>query len=612
MANMEERIASLRSKANALAEQPGVYLMKNKHQEIIYVGKAKRLKHRVVSYFRQNKMHNQKQCKMIEQIQDFDYIICDSEFEALVLECSLIKQYAPKYNILLKDDKGYHYIKITDESYPRIQAAKQKAADTATYLGPYVSQFSVTQSVDAVNKVFGLPTCNRRFPQDFNKMRPCLNFYIKQCEGLCQGKISQEQYAERIKQAMTYLKQGSAQFIEEMERQMNQAAEKLEFEKAAKMRDKIKAMKRLNEKQKVLSHAVKEQDFIGMEMLENTACVVVLKFRNGVLHDTDDYIFHDVYDSDELMHQFMTQYYLKREEIPKVISLSKAFGDIQLYQEYLSATAGHSVQLTVPARGEQSQLARMTHHNALEKLSQQVGKKSKEITALKQLGDLLGLPKEPIYIESYDISNIGNDYIVGGMVVFEHAKPLKSAYKKFKMKQNVTQDDYACLSEMISRRFRNYFDDSVTDAGFKRLPDLILLDGGKGHVSVITQLLADMNLYVPVYGMVKDSKHKTRAIAKQGGEIQISGAQAAFRLVTQVQEEVHRFAIGFQRKTHHKKAFGLELTSIPGIGEKRAFSLLKAFKTQKALREASVDQIQSAARLGEKTAQDVYNYLHQD
>lgn len=607
---MMERIDRLRAKANSLVLKPGVYLMKDNAGQIIYIGKAKKLKNRVVSYFRQNKGHNEKVRKMVSLVEDFDYIVCDSEFEALVLECSLIKQYTPKYNILLKDDKGYHYVKITPGPYPRIQAVKQKLDDGAEYLGPYTSSFSVKQSVDEVNKVFSLPVCGKKFPEEFKKTRPCLNYHIKNCAGICLGKISPPEYQQIVKEAVAYLKNGSSRSVEALQKQMEEAAENLEFEKAAKLRDRLLAIQRLGQTQKVLLNSEKDQDFVAVEHSVSTACIAVLKFRGGRLHDKDDFMFYDVFDTEELMLQFLSQYYTKGVDIPRYLSLAVPLPDTELYQDYFSELAGHRVSINVPQKGEQKRLIEMAQSNALEQLSLRLNKKSREIIAQQELGRLLGLPKEPEYIESYDISNIGNDYMVGGMVVFQNAKPLKSAYKKFSMKENVTQDDYACMREMITRRFKNYLDETVTDEGFKRLPDLILLDGGSGHVGVVVPLLKELGINVPVFGMVKDSKHKTRAIASTGGEIQLYSNKTAFKLVTQIQDEVHRFSITYQRQKHKQNTFTMGLTSVKGIGEKKAFALLKAFKTQKAMRAATVEELKTAGKLTQESAEALYQHLH--
>ena len=606
---MNPKIDLLRDKANRLVERPGVYLMKNKQKEIIYIGKAKRLKNRVVSYFRQNKGHTEKVRKMVSQVDDFDYIVADSEFEALVLECSLIKQYTPKYNILLKDDKGYHYIKITNEDYPRIQAVKQKLDDGASYLGPYTSAYTVKQSVEEVNKLFRLPTCGKKFPQDFRKERPCLNFHIHNCCGLCQGRIKQEEYQATIREAMSYLKNGSAKTMESLRAQMEEAAENLEFERAAKLRDKLRAMERLTLSQKVFLNASKDQDFIGLEQTNELSCIVVLKFRNGQLHDKDYFFFEEAPEQEELLSEFLSQYYRQGRYIPKMISLPVQLEDMEVYQNYFSQLSGKKIILNVPQKGEQKKQIAMAEQNALEELSLKLQKKSREIVALQELQKLLGLSKLPEYIESYDISNMGNDYMVGGMIVFENAKPLKSAYKKFSMKENATQDDYACMQEVLRRRFAHYLDPEEKDEGFRRLPDLILLDGGAGHVNAVRSVLESMGIQVPLFGMVKDSRHRTRAITGEGGEIQISTCQSAFRLTTMIQDEVHRFAITYQRQKHKKNAFSLELTQIKGIGPKKAAALMKRFRTKKGLKEAELLELKEAGGLTDQAAQALYDLI---
>ena len=606
---MNPKIDLLRAKANSLVEKPGVYLMKDKQNNIIYIGKAKRLKLRVVSYFRQNKGHTEKVRKMVSHVDDFDVIVTDSEFEALVLECSLIKQYNPKYNILLKDGKGYHYIKVTDEPFPRITASKQKLDDKATYIGPYTSTYSVKQSVEEVNKIFSLPTCTRKFPEEFRKERPCLNYHIKNCSGICMGKTSQKEYQKTIKEAMDFLRHGSSDSIARLTQQMEEAAENLEFEKAAKLRDRLNAIKRLSLTQKVLLDTEKDQDFIGIEQMNEKACIAILKFRGGRLHDKDDYFFEEHEDKEELLSEFITQYYHQGTEIPKTISLSIPFPDAELYQEYLTKIAGHKITITIPQKGEQKRLVEMAENNALEELSRKTHKKSKEIIALQELSKLLGLSNVPEYIESYDISNLGNDNMVAGMVVFENARPLKSNYKKFSMKDNLTQDDYACMREVLTRRFQRYLSPEEKDEGFKRMPDLILLDGGKGHVSAVTPAVRALGIQVPIFGMVKDSRHKTRAIAMDGGEIQISTFQSAFRLVTQIQDEVHRFSITYQRKKHQKNTFTLELTSVKGIGEKKAFALLKKYKTKKAMKEPSLEELKETAKINDETAARLYEVI---
>ncbi len=611
MIDYNPKIDELREKANNLVERPGVYLMKDKQNEIIYIGKAKRLKNRVVSYFRQNKGHNNKVRKMVSLVDHFDYIVTDSEYEALILECSLIKQYLPKYNILLKDDKGYPYIEITKGAYPRIRAVKQKQNDGGTYLGPFTSGLSVKQSVDDVNRLFGLPTCNKRFPEDFRKERPCLNYHIRRCSGVCMGKISQAEYQSLIQDAISYLKNGGQQTTEMLRAQMEEAAEALDFEKAAKLRDRMRAIEKLGESQKVLRADETSHDYIGIERLGTRACVAILQFRGGQLHNKDDFSFRDIEDLEELLTDFIPQYYHKGGDVPKILSVDLELEDRELYENYLSELAGRKVTINVPQRGEQKKLIDMAKQNALEQLSYKIHQKSAEVTALQELGELLGMDQPPQYIESYDISNIGNDYMVAGMVVFENARPLRKAYKKFSIKEQATQDDYACMQEVIRRRFEHYQNPEETDEGFKRLPDLILLDGGKGHVSAVSPVLRQMGISVPLFGMVKDSKHKTRAIATNGGEIQVSTFRSAFRLITQIQDEVHRFSITFQRQKQKQKNFAISLTEVPGIGKVKAQTLLKHYKTKTALKAASIEELQEIAKVRDEVAKALYDHIQQ-
>lgn len=601
----------LRDKANSLVEQPGVYLMKDRHKAIIYIGKAKRLKHRVVSYFRQNKGHNDKVRRMVEQVEDFDYIVTASEFEALVLECSLIKQYTPKYNILLKDDKGYSYIKITNDLFPRIQSALQKIDDGATYLGPYTSSYAVKQAVADVNQVFQLPTCNRRFPAEFRKGRPCLNYHIHNCQGICRGRVSKSDYQALIEEAVAHLKQGSARSIERLTGQMMEASEAMDFERAATLRDRIKAIGRLQDTQHVLRAEGKDHDYLGVQLVGDHAAITVLQFRAGKLHGKADYDFTGVSDKTQLVEDFLLQFYRKDTEIPNAISLDEPLCDLALYEQYLNSLTDYRVYLNVPQKGEQKRLIEMAKTNALETLSHRMNQKSRELVALRTLSELLGLQQIPHYIESYDISNIGNNYMVGGMVVYQHAKPLKRAYKKFSMKDHHTQDDYACMQEVIRRRFTRYLDPNETDEGFKTLPDLILLDGGKGHVGAVATVLRELGLNIPLFGMVKDSKHRTRAITTEGAEIQIASAMQVFRLITQIQDEVHRFSITFQRQTHKKVTFASSLTQVAGIGEKKATLLLKTYKTKKALKQLTVEELQQVVKISKSTAEALYQHIQQ-
>lgn len=600
----------LGEKARNLTHMPGVYLMKNINNEIIYIGKAKNLKNRVSSYFQlNNPSHNDKVKRMVEQVHDFDYIVVDSEFEALVLECSLIKQNNPKYNILLKDDKGYHYIKITKGDYPKITSEKQMLNDNADYIGPYTSSFSVTQTVDEVNKIFKLPTCNKKFPQDIKKTRPCLNYYIKQCMGVCRGKINKNDYNEIISQAISYIKSGSSSIVTRLTSQMEKASEDLDFEKAADLRDRIQAIKKISETQKVYMVSQPNQDVIAFSQNLTNAVVTILKFRNEQLVDKEDYSFDDIYDLAQTRQEFLNQYYLSTQDIPKQIIIDEEYDGIDLLSDYLSDKQGVKIQIKVPLIGDQKKLIEMARNNASEKLSKIAQRTGREVTALAELSKILGLSKTPEYIEAYDISNIGESSIVAGMVVFLNGRPYKKAYKKFKISEEYGQDDYRSMREVITRRFKHYFEEKDTNEGFGRLPDLILLDGGKGHVGAVKPILEEMGLTIPLFGMVKDSKHRTRAIAADGGEISISGYKSAFSFVTNIQDEVHRFSINYQKKVHKKSSFEITLTRVDGIGEKKATALLKAFKTKKELKNASIEDLRKVAKINEKIATELYDFI---
>ena len=483
---MNPNLNRLSEKARNLTHDPGVYLMKDKKGEIIYIGKAKNLKNRVSQYFQPNNpSHTEKVRRMVENVEDFDYIVVGSEFEALVLECSLIKQNAPKYNILLKDDKGYHYIRVEKGPYPRITAQKQLIKDDgADYLGPYTSSYSVTQTVDEVNKIFGLPTCGKKFPQEFRKTRPCLNYHIKQCMGVCRGRISEEEYRAVFDEALAYIKKGGGSLLERLQKQMEAAAESLDFERAARLRDRIRAIRHIADTQKVFLINSKEQDVIAFAQNMNHAAVAVLKFRNYRLSDKDDYVFPDVYDLPTVRQEFLNQYYLQNSDIPPRILIDEPFDGDALLAEYLSEKLGRKVSILVPQRGDSKKMVEMAFQNATEKLSKQVLRTGREVAALDELGKLLGLKKPPVYIEAYDISNIGESAKVGGMVVFENGRPLKKAYKKFKIREVEGQDDYSSMREVLTRRLSHYVEEQGSGEGFGRLPDLILLDGGKGHASI--------------------------------------------------------------------------------------------------------------------------------
>ena len=600
----DERIARLHAKARALTTAPGVYLMHDKDGTIIYVGKAKNLKNRVSSYFRSLERHTPKVYAMVSQVQDFDTIITSSEFEALVLECSLIKRHDPKYNILLKDDKGYCYLRIDPGEYPRIREAKQKLDDGAEYIGPYLSSWVVKQTADEANKAFGLPTCARVFPRDFKKQRPCLNFYMKQCMGVCRGCISAEEYQRTVRDAIEYIRGGGEKAAKLLTEQMNEAAEMLDFERAARCRDRLRALEKFSERQRVVFSGVCDQDVLAFLQSGQDVSLSVLRFRSEKLMDKMDFFFQNAGSPAEVRGEFLSRYYSDpTHDLPAQLTVDELPPDSELIARLLSQRLGKKVTLYAPQRGENLRVMEMARMNAAEQLSLRDRRRTgKEVAALDELGKLLGLSAPPSYIESYDISNIGSDTIVGGMVVFEDGRPLRRAYRKFSIRDLDHPDDYACMEQMLTRRFLHY---KNGDEGFDRLPDLLLIDGGKGHVSAALSALSAVGLSVPVFGMVKDDRHRTRAIASGGGEIAIAPHRSVFSLVTSIQDETHRFAIGFARKKHNASALESELTRIDGIGETRARALFRHFKTKKAILAADEAALLQVPKMTKKAAENL-------
>lgn len=598
----------LRDKTSKLTEKPGCYIMKDSGGKIIYVGKAKNLKHRVTSYFRKGQDHLPKVWKMVSLVRDYDFIVTDSEFEALVLECSLIKQYSPKYNILLKDDKGYSYIRVSNEEYPRLTAALQKEDDGAQYIGPYISSYSVKQAVDEANRVFMLPTCTKQFPRDLGKSRPCLNCFIKQCMGVCKGEISAEDYRGVVQQAVEYIKSGSQASVERLTEQMNAAAEALDFEQAAKLRDRIAAIKKAAEGQKIVSDDLRDMDIFAVSENADRACGSVLMYRGGRLFDKYSAPLGMTDLGSAMREGFITEFYSARSEIPKDILLDEPIENAELLERYLSDKCGHRVHISVPQRGALLRLTTLAKSNASEHLSLRVGRTGKEITALEELAKALGLEKPPRFIECYDISNFGSSDMTCGMVVYENGRPCKRFYRKFAIKTVHEQNDYACMCEAVERRFKRYLEGE--DEGFSTLPDLILLDGGKGHVATVTPVVRALGINVPIYGLVKDSKHRTRAATASDREISLTSYRRAFALVTAIQDEVHRYAITFTKARHKKNSFALGLTSVKGIGEKKAQKLMTEYKTRAALEAATEYELAKTTGVNAATAAELYKYIH--
>ncbi len=602
----------LRKKAMALPLLPGVYLMKNKSGQIIYIGKAKKLKNRVSSYFGSDKQHTLKVKCMVAQVEDFDYILCDSEMEALLLECSLIKQHQPKYNILLKDDKGYHYIRITKGDWPTIREVKQKQDDCAEYLGPYHSGWILKQTIDEAQKIYQLPRCNKQFPRDIGKGRPCLNYHIGLCAAPCSGRMKQAEYYEAVTAAVQFIKGGSAATTALLEKQMQQAAEKLDFELAAKLRDRIRALQRSAEKQKVITSSYPRQTVIALSRSETAVCFAAMEFKQGHLCDLNCF-YHAA--PDDLVNdrtEFVERYFSIRQEIPPRVVLDGEIADLPLMEEWLSARAGKKVHIILPQKGEMLKLVQMCAFNAAEYLAKKEERETPQTAALDELSRLLSLPLPPRYIEAYDISHTMGSENVAGMTVFENGKPLKSAYKRFQIKSFAGQDDTRSMAEVLDRRFIEYYAHRAKgeESGFGRLPDLILLDGGKGQVNAVLPILQKHGISVPLFGMVKDSKHRTRAISAGGGDIAIRANRRAYTLVATIQEETHRFAIAYHRAKSRKKGLSAELTSIDGVGIARAKLLLKEFRSVKAIREASVEELRERTGIPMMVCEAVYRYYH--
>ena len=603
---MNTRLPYLREKTSKLTTSPGVYIMRNKENAVIYIGKAKNLRNRVTSYFRENPDHTPKVAAMVSHVYDYDFIVTDSEYEALVLECSLIKQHKPRYNILLKDDKGYHYIRISTEEYPRITSENNTNAP-GRYLGPYTSGFVTKEAVNEANRVFMLPTCRKKFPQDIGKGRPCLNYHIKNCMGVCRGRIAHSDYLESVEQAVEFIRSGSAGSVERMEQEMNAAAEALDFEKAAMLRDRIVAVKKAAEKQKMINSGVESADVIGVVEYYGGIYVSVLMYRSDRLYDKA--VFELERSGEDVLGQFMEQYYHGRDDIPKSVIVDHLPEETALIEELLEQQSGRKVRLHVPQKGRQLELLRLAKNNSAEYAALRNDRTGREVIALEELGRSLGLSKPPRYIEAYDISNLSSESMVAGMVVFEDGRPLKKAYKRFTVKELELQNDYGSMREVLKRRLMHIVEQEG-DEYFRRTPDLILLDGGKGHVNAVAPLMRELGLDIPLFGMVKDNKHRTRAIATGGGEIQINGLKAAFNLVTQIQDEVHRYSVRFMHSKHKKRTYSSELLTVKGIGEKKAAKIMMRFKTKANLLQATPQELAETAGVNMETAHELWRVLH--
>ena len=585
-------LSTLRQKAMALPLEPGVYLMKDASGTIIYIGKAKKLKNRVSQYFGSDTNHTEKVRQMVSRVDTFDYIVVGSEFEALVLECALIKQHTPKYNILLKDDKGYHYIRVSPPPYSRLSEVHQTAEDGARYIGPYMSSYAIKQAVDEANKIYCLSTCAR--PLTHGKKsgeRPCLNHHIGQCCAPCTGKVDPDAYQERVDEAIDFLTQGSAKTMSTLQTRMEEAAERLDFEQAARLRDRINAIRRMGERQKVVFSRVEEQDVISLAQGSGHACFEVFRFIGGQLTDREHFMLDEQDDLPAARRSFIEQYYTIRNRIPPQITMDGETEDTELLEQWLSEKANRRVHIVLPKIGEQAHLVEMCRNNAAERIAQQVGMTGRDTTALEEIRQLLDLPETPTYIECYDISHTAGSDPVAAMVVFENGQPLRSAYRKFRIKEAQGGDDYASMQEVIKRRMDEFIAHRDTGVGFGRKPDLILLDGGQEHVAAVAPLLRSYNVDIALYGLVKDDRHRTRAIALEGGEIAIHRKRAAFTLLSNIQEEVHRSAIRYHRQRRKGQSLHTSLLEIEGIGPSRAKALLRRFGSLKGVQSATMEEL---------------------
>jgi excinuclease ABC subunit C len=580
----------LKEKALSLPFAPGVYIMRDKNDKVIYVGKAKKLKNRVSQYFQDTGSHTPKTRLMISHIDHFDVIVAASEFEALVLECSLIKRHMPKYNILLKDDKGYPYLRLNmKDIYPRITLVSKIADDGAAYFGPYGSRGVTNSLLEAIRLTLKLPGCNKEFPRDIGKDRPCLNYHMNQCGGWCQESASCTEYRARIEQARQLLLGNYKTVANEIREQMLVAAEDLNFELAASLRDRLKSVEALGQKQLVTAGTLADTDVIGYGQTEAKACFAVLHFSGGNLLDKDYQVMAVPDDSREAVSSLIKQYYLSRGLAPKRVLLPFEMEDSELFSELMEQQYGRKPNLHVPQRGDNLRLVELANKNAFEEAERVTGKEERISGTLQLLGKMLTM-EPPRRIESFDISNISGTDIVASMVVFQDGKPKKSDYKRFKLEGLTDQDDYASMAQVVRRRFLHYKDG---DKGFAEAPDLLLIDGGINHANVALDVLRELELDFPVFGMVKDDRHRTRAlVTPEGMEIRIDSQPAVFALIGNIQEETHRFAITYHRQLRSKRLRYSELDSIPGIGPKRKQELLKTFKSLTAIASADLGQLQ--------------------
>lgn len=617
MFNFEEELKKLPNK-------PGVYIMRDDKDVILYVGKAINLHSRVRSYFRENIGRGPAIDKMVTLIARFEYIVTDSELEALVLENNLIKEHSPKYNTLLKDDKTYPYIKVTlGEEYPRILFSRTMKKDKSKYFGPYTSAAAVKDTIELLNKLYQLRTCNRSLPRDIGKERPCLNYHIKQCLGLCQGYISKEQYREQVEGALAFLNGNYNLILKDLEQKMKAAAEALEFEEAATYRDLYNSVKQVSQKQKITDSVGEDKDIIALYRDEAEAVVQVFFVRDGKLIGREHYYMTNVSDIEkpQILGDFVKQFYAGTPFIPRELMLQYEIEDADLIEKWLSDRRGSRTYLRVPKIGDKEKLVELAAQNAKLILSQDREKLKREegrtIGAVKEIAEILGLPHIN-RMEAFDISNINGFENVGSMIVFEKGKPKPSDYRKFRIKTVSGPDDYACMREVLTRRFTHGMEESKAlkekqideeFGSFTRFPDLLMMDGGRGQVNIALSVLAELNINIPVCGMVKDDNHRTRGLYFENVELPIDTRSEGFKLITRIQDEAHRFAIEYHRSLRSKTQVKSVLDDIPGVGPARRKVLMRRFKSLEEIRNATAKQLMELPEINERTALEIVDFF---
>lgn len=606
-----------------LPDSPGVYIMKDIHNEIIYVGKAISLKNRVRQYFQSSRGKSPKTNALVENIAEFEYIIVDNEIEALILESNLIKKHKPKYNVLLRDDKSYPYIKITtNEKYPRVIKTRRVLKDGAKYFGPYPSGYAVNDTLEIIKNLYPIRTCNLKLSGNKDINRPCLNYYIERCLAPCQGNVDSSKYLEMIDEIIMFLNGKEDKLIEVIKDKMKKASENLDFESAAIFRNQINSLNVILEKQKIVSTNIIDQDVIGMARGIEEVCVQIFFIRSGKVVGREHFILYDVehLERSEVLSSFIKQFYMGTAYVPKEIFVEESFEDIGAVTKWLSEKRGSKVNIKVPKRGEKSKLMEMVRANALNTLNKN-GEENKRTAmereeSLEQLAQVMGLKHMPYRIEAFDISNIQGVAPVGSMVVFENGVQKKSDYRRFKIKTVLGPNDYASMEEIIERRFKRGIeerklltDNEIKTNGFSNFPDLIMMDGGKGQVNVAERSLFKLGIDIPVCGLVKDDNHDTRGIIFNNREIELPKDSPPFRLITRIQDEAHRFAISYHRSLRSKNMFKSELDNIDGVGKVRKNALLKEFGSIDGIKSASIEELSKVSGMNKVVAEKVYNYF---